>query len=54
MKDYETKYYDLLYKYKKVKKENYNLKEEIELIKKLQKKDLIDIIVKEIIKYKNK
>ena len=54
MKDYETMYFDLLYKYKKAKKENYNLKQEIEIIKKTQNKQLVSLIIKELTKYKNK
>lgn len=51
MKDYEQLYYDLLYKYKKIKKENEDLKEEIRLLKKYQQNgDLKDIIIKEIIR----
>ena len=53
MKDYEQLYYDILYKYKKILKENKELKDEVELLKKYQKNgDIKDIIINEIIRRK--
>ena len=51
MKDYETLYYDMVFKYKNLKKENEYLKQEIELLKKYQKdKDLKYLIIKEVVR----
>lgn len=54
MEDYETLYYDLLYKNKQLEKENKKLKEEIELLKKYSKNGNIkQIIINEIIRRNN-
>lgn len=54
MEDYETLYYDLLYKNKQLEKENTKLKEEIELLKKYSKNGNIkQIIINEIIRRNN-
>jgi hypothetical protein len=51
MKDYEQLYYDVLYKNKKLEKENKKLKEEILLFKKYNKtSNLKEIIIKEIVR----
>lgn len=54
MEDYETLYYDLLYKNKQLEKENKKLKEEIELLKKYSKSGNVkQIIINEIIRRNN-
>ncbi len=52
MRDYEQMYYDLLYKYKKIKKKNKQLEQEIEIYRLMGKnKDLKKLIVKFMMKY---
>lgn len=51
MKDYETLYYEIYYKYRKLLQKNKQLEEENRLLKKYQKNgDVKDIIIKEIIR----
>ena len=54
MKDYEQLYYDAIYKIKKLERENQDLKQELDLIKKSSKKTIIlrNEILKAIKKYK--
>lgn len=53
MKDYEQLYYELAFKNRNLIKENKQLKQEIELLKKYQNQgDIKDIIIKEIIRRK--
>lgn len=53
MKDYEQLYYDLYFKYRNLIKENKELKQEIDLLKKYSKNgDLKEIIIKEIVRHK--
>ena len=53
MEDYETLYYDLLYKNKQLEKENKKLKEEMELLKKYSKNGNIKQFIYEIIRSNN-
>jgi len=48
-KDYEQLYYDSLYKIKKLKKENAVLKEEISILKKLNKNGELKMILARLI-----
>jgi hypothetical protein len=50
MKDYETAYYEIYYKYRKLLQKNKELEQEIELFKKYSKGDLKEIIIKEIVR----
>lgn len=54
MKDYEQLYYDAIYKIKKLERENQDLKQELDLIKKSSKKTIIlrNEILKAIKKFK--
>lgn len=53
MKDYETAYYEIYYKYRKLLQKNKQLEEENRLLKKYQKNgDVKDIIINEIIRRK--
>lgn len=53
MKDYETAYYGIYYKYRKLLQKNKQLEEENRLLKKYQKNgDVKDIIINEIIRRK--
>ena len=52
MKDYETAYYELYYKYRKLLEENKKLEEEIELLKKYKEDNVKDIIIKEMCRRK--
>lgn len=52
MRDYEQLYYDIYFKYKQIKKENNQLKEELNLLKKHSKNgDVKSIIIKEVIRW---
>lgn len=53
MRDYEQLYYDLYFRYRNLIKENKELKQEIDLLKKYTKNgDLKEIIIKEILRHK--
>jgi hypothetical protein len=51
MKDYEQKYYDLLYKYKKLKQEKEKIEEEMNIITNLNKCNTSKDVTKYLAKY---
>ena len=54
MKDYEQKYYDLLYEYKQAQKKIEDLEQEIELLIKSKDMDVKKILVEQLIQFKKR